>query len=267
MAVRRVEGHAKITATRGQVALERGPVVYCLEGIDNEGSVFDFTLPPSAQAEAKHRSDLLGGVTVLEVAGATRVKRGEQGALEETPARFTAIPYAFWNNRGLSPMTVWLGRDATHARPTPAPTVASTAKLSVSFHRGGMDPGRINDQQMPRNATDGFAPNFDFWPPKGGTEWIAYEFANPVTTDSVTVSWFDDTGTGECRLPTAWRLLQRDAAGKWQAVEALTPYPIRKSEPVVLKFKPVTTAALRLEIDLPPDYSSGLYEWEVGTTR
>lgn len=266
MPVRRVEGHEKIAAARGQVALERGPVVYCLEGIDNEGSVFDFTLPASAVTAPRHRGDLLGGVTVLEVTGATRVKRGGQGALEETPARFTAIPYAFWNNRGLSPMTVWLGRDAAHARPAPAPTVASTAKLGVSFHRGGMDPGRINDQQMPRNATDGFAPNFDFWPHKGGTEWIAYEFASPVKTDSVTVSWFDDTGTGECRLPTAWRLLHRDDAGKWQAVEALTPYPIRKSEPVVLKFKPVTTAALRLEIDLPSGFSSGLYEWEVGTT-
>ena len=59
------------------------------------------------------------------------------------------------------PMAVWLGRDATHVRPTLEPTFTSKAKVSVSFARGGMDPSRLNDQQMPRNATDGFAANVE----------------------------------------------------------------------------------------------------------
>lgn len=267
MEPRRVLGNEKIAATRGQSALERGPVVYCLEGIDQGGTVFDFILPESARIESADRPDLLGGVTVLQVRGAARVKRTAEGALETVPADLTAIPYAFWNNRGLSPMTVWLGRDAEHARPVPAPNLSSKAKVKVSFARDGMDPGCINDQQMPRNATDGFAPNFDFWPRKGGSEWISYRFEKPAKVSSVTVSWFDDTGVGECRLPRAWRLFHQDASGAWLPVEDPSAFKIRKGAPVTLTFKPVTTRAMKLEIDLQDDFSAGLYEWEVSEAK
>ena len=47
MPVRRVAGNAKIAATKNQVALERGPIVYAFEGVDNDGSVFDTVLPPT----------------------------------------------------------------------------------------------------------------------------------------------------------------------------------------------------------------------------
>ena len=263
MPVRRVAGHPMIPATRGRVALERGPVVYAFEGIDNDNAVFEIVLPADAKVTPEHRADLLGGVTVLQVAQAGKVRRAEAGALVTGPAQLTAIPYAVWANRGLSPMTTWVAREAAYARPAPLPTLASKAKITTSFHRGGMDPGRLNDQLLPRNATDGFAPNFDFWPHKGTAEWVAYEFAQPTPVKAVTVSWFDDTGSGECRLPASWRLLHRTAEGQWQPVRGASDYTIRKSEPVKVTFAPVTTKALRLEVQLPANYSAGLYEWEV----
>lgn len=267
MPVRRVAGNPKISATRGQVALERGPVVYAFEGIDNDNSVFDFCLPAAAKVTPVFKADLLGGVTALEVTGAKRVLRKNGGGIEEKSTRLTAIPYAAWNNRGLSPMTVWIGRDADNVRPVPAPSAASKAKVSVSFARGGMDPGRINDQQMPRNATDGFAPNFDFWPHKGGKEWIAYDFEKPVSVSGVTVSWFDDTGIGECRLPKSWKLLYQDESGAWLPAPGGPDYAIRKADPVKVKIQPVTTKSLRLELDLTDGFSAGLYEWEVETGK
>jgi len=263
MAVRRVSGNENIAATRGQAALERGPVVYCYEGIDHDGSVFDFALPRQARVEASFRDDLLGGVAVLEIEGALRVKRDEEGIKSEA-APLLGIPYAWWNNRGNSPMTVWLSEDIENARPTPAPTLASTAKVEVSFARGGMDVGRIHDQLMPRNATDGFAPAFDFWPNKGGAEWISYQFMKPVKVGSVVVSWFDDTGVGECRLPKSWKISYRDPDGRWQPVAGASAYEIRNKEPVMLNFDPVTTDALRMDVQLAEGFSGGLYEWEVG---
>ena len=209
------------------------------------------------------RPDLMGGVTVLEVGGAVRVKRSGDGLVEES-VKLTGIPYAFWNNRGLSPMTVWLPTNTANVRLAPIPTIASQAKIDVSFARTGMSVDRLNDQQMPRNATDGFAPAFDFWPHKGGSEWISYEFGQASKVGSVTVSWFDDTGMGECRLPTAWRILFRDDAGQWQPVTGASEFTIRNKEPVKLTFDPVTTKALKLELDLQPGFSAGLYEWGVG---
>lgn len=263
MPVRRVKGNEKIAATRGQVALERGPVVYALEGLDNKNAIFDIALPASATPKAIHKPDLLGGVTVLEVSGAQRVVRKEGGGFEEKAETITAIPYASWNNRGLSSMTVWMGRDAEHVRPVPAPTISSKAKVTTSFARGGMDVRHIHDQLIPRNATDGFAPNFDFWPHEGGKEWVAMEFEKPAKVGSMVVSWFDDTGNGECRVPDSWSLYYQDDAGAWKPVEQASGFPTRKTEPIEVKFKAVTTRAMRIEIQQPKDFSCGLYEWEV----
>ena len=263
MLVRRVTGNPAIDATRGRQALERGPVVYAVEGVDNGGSVFDLVLPEAATATANFDTDLLGGVTVLTIVDAARAARNEAGEAAASAATIKAIPYAFWANRGLSPMQVWLPVDFAGARLPPVPTIASQATLTVSFARGGMDPSRVNDQLMPRNATDGFAPNFDFWPHKGTKEWLSYEFAAPTRVQAVTVSWFDDTGAGECRLPASWLLSYQAEDGSWQPVEAEGAYEIRKAEPVRVGFKPVTTRALRLEVQLPEGFSSGLYEWVV----
>jgi DUF1680 family protein len=263
MPVRRVAGNPKIAATKNQVALERGPIVYAFEGVDNDGAIFDAVLPASAKITPEHRQDFLGGVTVLKISGAERAARGDTGKLITKPAKLLAIPYATWANRGLTPMAVWLARDAATARPTPKPTLASQAKVTVSFARGGMSLAPINDQLVPQNFTDGFAPNFDFWPHKGTAEWISYEFPQPATVKSVSVSWFDDTGTGECRLPVSWRVLYRTAEGQWEPVKNAIEYAIRKRDPVRVTFDAVTTKALRLEMQLPKDFSAGIYEWDV----
>jgi hypothetical protein len=206
-------------------------------------------------------------VTTLEIEGAKRVSRQSDGSIGETPARLVAIPYATWNNRGLSPMAVWLARSADKVRLPQPPTIASTAKLAVSFARAGMNPSVINDGQMPQNATDGFPRNFDFWPHKGGAEWLSYEFAKPERVSGTTVSWFSDEGQGECRLPEAWRLLYKNEAGQWLPVPGAPDYAIRKAEPVKIAFTPVVARALKLELDLAAGFSAGLYEWSVESAK
>ena len=67
---------------RGRVALMRGPMIYCLEGVDHELSVLDMCLPKDAEIQAKHRPDLLGGVTVLQgrrPEGGTNARPGRLG--------------------------------------------------------------------------------------------------------------------------------------------------------------------------------------------
>ena len=263
MPVRRVAGNPKIAATRGLVALERGPTVYAFEGWDNDGTVFDSVLPEKAKITSRHRDNLLGGVTVLEIKNADKAYRKDSGDLVLKRASLTAIPYAVWANRGLSPMTVWVARDAAHARTAPRPTIASKAMITTSFCRSGMDAGRLNDQLLPQNATDGYAPDFDFWPHKGTAEWVAYEFPKTTLISSVTVSWFDDTGSGECRLPVSWRVQYRTGDGQWKPVANTSDYTIRKRDPVKVAFSPVTTEALKVEVQLPEGFSAGLYEWSV----
>ena len=104
MPVRRVLADERVVENRGRVALERGPLVYAVEGTDHEGRVRDLVIPDGAVLEAVERPDLLRGVTVLT--GAAR------GANEQ-PRRFTAVPYYAWSHRGPGEMAVWLRRGNT----------------------------------------------------------------------------------------------------------------------------------------------------------
>jgi hypothetical protein len=116
MIVRRVKGNDKVAATRGRVALERGPVVYCLEGVDNGGSVSGCVLPANADIKPAFKADMLDGATILTIADGQRLESHPDETVTLRKAPLVAIPYALWNNRGLSPMEVWIARDANVAR-------------------------------------------------------------------------------------------------------------------------------------------------------
>jgi len=105
MPVRRVYAHKKVEGNRGQVALMRGPFVYCLETADNKDAhPFAIALPRSANLSSRFRPDLLGGVTVIT--GQARLSADKPQ--EQPPVNFTAIPYYAWANREPGGMTVWI---------------------------------------------------------------------------------------------------------------------------------------------------------------
>jgi hypothetical protein len=76
------------------------------------------------------------------------------------------------------------------------------------------------------------------------------------------VHWFDDTGTGEVRVPASWRLLYK-AGDEWKPVENLDGYGKVINAYNKVTFKPVTTDSLRLEVTMQPEWSAGLAEWKV----
>lgn len=115
MAPELLVAHPAVDADRGKVALRRGPLVYCLEGVDHDRPLAHYAVPADADVEATHRPDLLEGVTTLE--GTARVPAMDDwdGALyrraadvERTDAPFTAVPFYAWANRDPGEMRVWL---------------------------------------------------------------------------------------------------------------------------------------------------------------
>lgn len=106
-------------------------------------------------------------------------------------------------------------------------------------------------------------PYYHWWPEKASTQWIAYEFEEQKSISESTVYWFDDSPWGGCRIPAAWRLYYRDANGEWVAIEPRNGYPVMKDAPCTADFEPVRTSAIKLEVQLPADNSSGVFEWSV----
>lgn len=124
MRVRRVVSHEKVTPNRGRLALERGPIVYCMEGADHDGKVLDIFVPDKTRFTAEHREDLLGGVTVLEGKG-QRATREAMGKLISEDVPLTLIPYYAWCHRGANEMAVWLPRSAAQTDVPTAPLLGT----------------------------------------------------------------------------------------------------------------------------------------------
>ena len=124
----------------------------------------------------------------------------------------------------------------------------------------------LNDQLEPASSADHSIPRHTWWPHRGTTEWVQYDFPRRVTVVGVAVYWFDDTGVGYCRVPASWRVLYR-RNGHWEPVRNVTPYTVHRDRYNVVRFEPVTTDALRLEVKLRDGFSGGILEWKVLQSR
>lgn len=94
MPVEKVEADPRVKADLGKCAIQRGPIVYCVEQIDNPALYEELSLTPETIVEANYDANLLGGVQVVTA----ETEKGE--------ARF--IPYYAWDNREAGPMKVWV---------------------------------------------------------------------------------------------------------------------------------------------------------------
>ena len=257
MPVRRIQANELVLADRGRVALQRGPIVYAAEWPDYpDGHVRNLLLPNENKLTADFKPELLNGIVVIK-GNAVGLSYNEQGSLERKEQAFTAIPYYAWANRGPGEMIVWIPTDPTNARPLPWPTVASTSKVTTS---GGQNPRAINDQNEPQSSRDPSNSFFHWWPKKGTVEWVEYAFAKPSTVSEVELYWFDDTGSGQCRVPKSWQLFYKDGE-TWKPVETTDAFGVTKDRYNKVSFKPVMTVALRLEVALQPEWSAGIQEW------
>jgi len=121
MAARFSEAHPRVDATRGQVALERGPLVYCFEACD-QGPGVDLaaaTVDVEAPVTATWRPRLLGGTHTLRASGRGRPlarggklyrSAGTGTAPAEREVELVAVPYFLWANRQRGTMRVWQPR-------------------------------------------------------------------------------------------------------------------------------------------------------------
>jgi DUF1680 family protein len=115
MPVERVRANPAVRQANGKVALQRGPVVYCLEEVDNPVAPLNrIALPRDSVLEARYDADLLGGVIVITGEAEAIKADSSQTWLYGTDVpqtesvQITAVPYAVWDNREPGQMLVWL---------------------------------------------------------------------------------------------------------------------------------------------------------------
>lgn len=275
MDIRLVKAHDQVVDDRGKLSVERGPVVYCLEGIDQwDATVFNKYISTTTKFTPEVQCwDPYGPMTVL--AGEAR----QVDLVKEVvtvPVR--AIPYFAWNNRGTEnyQMAVWIPASKEVARPTPVPTIASKARtfaLSVPIQNDATLEPRMegasgaNDLWEPAASSDTSKPYHYWWLKRGTEESLIYEFEKPLLVRSTQVYWLDfDHYDGDFRVPESWKLFYKDLNDKWNPVEATTPYTVDKDSWNNLDFVPVMAKALRIQAQLRKGVSGGVIEWKVNAS-
>ncbi|MBO7497797.1 MAG: glycoside hydrolase family 127 protein [Bacteroidaceae bacterium] len=269
-----IRANEHVEADRGKAAIQRGPLVYCAEWPDNDFNVLSTvfsgdssrdaemstitikTTPANQGDEVKEQTYPIVRISL----DAEALSYDESKNITRKNVTLNLIPYYAWAHRGRGNMEVWLATQDDAAKPTWPDTYASTSKITGS-HRANYS--AINDHLLPKDSNDHSIPYFHWWPKEGTTEWICYEFPKAGKVSESTIWWFDDGPWGGCRVPKSWKLYYEDASGNFKPVQPKTAYGTKKDVANRVTFAPVPTKKLKLEVQLPPQYAAGLFEWEV----
>ena len=188
---------------------------------------------------------------------------GLVGKLQQSPVKsdepletVTLIPMGCARLRISAFPTIGTGTDAQKWIQPP-----KTLPASASHCWGSDTILALSDKMLPKNSNDQGIPRFTWWPRKGTTEWVQYDFDKPKIISSADVYFFDDTGGGGCRIPKSWRLMYKQG-DQWKQVPNVGSYTVEKDKFNKVSFKPVNAQSLRIEVQLQPDFSAGILEWQ-----
>jgi len=256
MPARRAFANSKVAATKERAALMCGPLVYCLESIDNEGRVNNVSLPDDAELRTEYRPDQLG-INVIRAAA----KQSFAG--ETTPRAFelTAIPYYANTNRAPSSRRVWIWRKPLDVTPA---TLADSATPSASHVNPSDTLSALSDGILPKASDDESIPRFTWWDHRGSAEWVQYTFNRPTPLSAASVYWWDERRIKRhCRVPESWRIVYRTADGKWTPVTGASAYGTEMDQFNRVTFDAIETTAIRVEVQLQAQWSAGIMEWNL----
>jgi len=256
----KIKAHPNVEDDREKIVYQRGPLVYCAEWADfDEKDILSLYVKPGEDLSAQVEPELLGGIVTLNGKG-YGTQETEDGTIHSYPRDFKAIPYYAWAHRGKGQMMVWIPSGEESTKPKPAPTIANTSRVEASYETSGLY--GINDGILPKNSRDETGIFYHWWPEKGTTHRIIYNFKKPEIIYSTGVYWFVDIPDGGCGLPEAWKIYYK-SGNNWLPVKSGEEYGPEKDQMNTIAFEPVKTSALKLEVILSEKYSAGIHEWKI----
>lgn len=192
-------------------------------------------------------------------------RQGLVAVLQQSPVRsnepeetVTLIPMGAARLRITAFPVIGSGPDA-HDWVAPPPS-----RHAASFEHDDID--AVSDGKEPKNSGDQSIPRFTWWDHRGTNEWITYSFDKPRRIGGCSVYWFDDTGVGLCRVPASWKV-QYKHGETWRDVRGDPAYGVETNTFNTARFEPVSTAALRIQVQLRDTSSGGILEWKVADAR
>jgi DUF1680 family protein len=137
--------------------------------------------------------------------------------------------------------------------------LAGVAEPSASYVSGDTSLAALNDGHTPGNSRDNGHGSYGNWP-RTGTQWVEYDWSQPVSTRQIEVYWWDDHRG--VRLPQACRVKFWDG-NQFVEITNAAGLGVEADKFNVTTFPEVTTTKLRLEMDGSQKFSTGVLEWRV----
>ncbi|MDR0824090.1 MAG: glycoside hydrolase family 127 protein, partial [Prevotella sp.] len=202
----------KVKADNGRIAITRGPLVYCAEGVDNEVSLKRYFIdeyPSEINVSCSQTGKLKGIATISHTAEYINVDGTTSKSL------LNMLPYYAWNNRGVSQMNVWFPESERVAKENISEISLLLKDIKASHTNGGEDVYSIIDGKYPENSSDTHVQRWTAWPQRGKKQTIDFTFEKATDIKAFSVYWYDDNGG--VQMPVAWDLEYKDENGVWKA--------------------------------------------------
>lgn len=257
--VRLIKSNPNIKENTGKIALQAGPLVYCIEGFDiPDGNPNNIMIDKTQTFNLTYQKDFLNGLMTIS-GKAKYFKEIDNNGLKISNVNFTAIPYYAWANRGNSEMEVWIPYKEEYVFPDPFNKDYNNAHISTSKKERTSDLYLINDSYIPSNNPGIEVPDFNFWPLSKSNEWIQYQFDKPVNISKTEIYWaFKEN---EIEYPKSWGLSYLKN-GKWIKINGSYKEVGADGKPSIISFPFIHTTAIKLHLEIG-ERTAGLYEWIV----
>lgn len=202
----------EVEANRDRVAISRGPLLFCAEGIDNGGFVqrlFFPGVPAGSDAKVQQIADgPLAGLPQITLPAAELTESGVK------PAGIKMVPYFAWSNRDRGSMNTWIGTNENVAEINyAAPENLKFAGVTASHTFEGDTVDAVRMKHTPRNSSDTSIRRWTSWSEKGREAWVEIDFGSPQSVRSIGVYFYDDNGG--VQLPGEWHV-ETPVGDGWQ---------------------------------------------------
>ncbi len=256
MEIRLTESNENVEATQGRIAIERGPIVYCIEKAGNaqlnadieDFDPLNFVIPHDAELTATYNENLLKGV--VEITGDVKYATGNDA--EMIDAKLQAVPYYAWNNRGddadyeegladpknnSSKMLIWTMADEPIVQEK---SVRDEAAPSVSYVGWGAGADNFADGNTGTFWNGHSDPNLETSP-----QWMMYDFGEKKAKLTGSRIMFYDDGGG-VMTPTAITIEYEAEDGTWKEVTPVGDWTYEGNIYNTYEFEEIVTSKIRV---------------------
>ena len=197
----------KVEANRDRIAISKGPIIFCAEGVDNRGSVERFFVNVDTQeTRLSKQQSIVHRISTGELKGLPQISIPTTELIEKEktkPTMLKMIPYFAWSNRDRSSMITWLATKRELAKVDlshPKNLKFHSVRASHTFRGDTLKAIRM--KQEPKSSFDRTIRRWTSWPQKGRQQWVEVAFNEARSVKSIGVYFYDDKGG--VQVPKDW---------------------------------------------------------------